>query len=441
MGALVSLETKEMALKLFRQGFRARKISETLNLDRSHVKEWQYLFDGGDTRWVSDKPVRRADSISQTQKAFIVNAYKMDAFTMAELCKGFLLSKTVIKCWVRSGDCQHDRRTETNQGASKGTEGVARQEQVLGNLYKDLEGRGDRSSKKKILRAFAAGQEAGLSVSLMLKELKIPRTDYYRWLKNPDGKDESGLIHRIAEIQNANKFNIGSKRMAQMLKQQGIAVNHKKVERLMTENNLHAKQKIRKHPKDYYRAKAQKAKGLPQNVLNRDFTASEPNKKLLTDITYIRIKDGAWCFLSAVKDVFNKEIVAAAMSARLDEQLVLDTIAQLKKNVGSLKGSLIHSDRGWTYTNPRFVNLLKKEGAVQSLSRKGDCWDNAPMESFFSSFKSETIHRDSAYYSNLSYAEMVKVVQDYIYEYNHERISKGLNWMSPVQYRTKFVLN
>lgn len=225
--------------------------------------------------------------------------------------------------------------------------------------------------------------------------------------------------------------------MAQILRQDEdnpVIVNHKKVARIMSENTLHAKQKIRKHPKDYYRQKEQRVESLPPNILSRDFKSLVPAKKLLTDITYIRTREG-WCYLSAVKDLFNGEILAYAMSCRLDLQLVKDTIKNLRNNLGSLEDVLLHSDRGWTYTNPQFIKLLNDEQMSFSLSRKGNCWDNAPMESFFSSFKSETIHHDDFLYRNYSFAEMVLLVQNYIDYYNDKRIVKKLGWLSPVQYR------
>ncbi len=432
MGEIISLETKELALKLFRQGLRARKISETLGLDRSHVKEWQYLYDGGDTRWVSDQPVQRARTITAGQRAFIVSAYRSGALSMADLCRGFALSKSVVKCWVRDGAYPDDRRAKADQRSSKKTQGSGGQEQALGNLYRCLAAGGDRSSKKKILRTFAAGKKAGFPITLMLRELRVPRTNYYRWLKNPDGKREPELTRRIREIQESNSFNIGAKRMAQMLRNEGLAVNHKHVARIMSENGLHAKQKIRKHPKDYYRKKKRRASELPGNILRRDFTAGEPGKRLVTDITCLRT-DSGWCFLSAVKDLFNREIVAYATSRSLDMNLVMDTIGELKMHFPTLENAVIHSDRGWTYTNPQFVSLLRRERAIQSLSAKGDCWDNASMESFFSTMKSETVHHLGS--NRISYAEMVLLVQNYIKYYNQERISKALNWMSPIQYR------
>ncbi len=439
MGKFVPLETKKQVLKLFRQGLRSKKVSNLLGLNRSTVKEWQYLYDGGDTRWVTDKPINRVYRFTEKQRASIVKAYIDNALTMADLCRAFTIPKTVIKIWVRT--FKKDGAYHCDTGAEEDKR-ARRTEQILQDLLCCSSGKRDRSSKKKILQAIERGKEAGLSVSVMLRASGIPRTDYYRWCKDSENKDQeiAARIKAIQETKDKHRqtYTKGAKKVAQLLRQNAdnpIIVNHKKVARIMSEYALHAKVKVRKHPKDYYRIKAQRASNLPSNVLNRNFTASRPRQKLVTDITYIKIKNNQWCFLSAVEDLYNREIVSAVLSPKLDEKLVLDTIAQLKENIGSLNGVLIHSDQGWTYTNPRYIKLLKNEGAIQSLSRKGNCWDNAPMESFFSTFKSETIHRDDFYYSHLSYAEMVLFVKDYIYDYNNVRISKVLNWMPPVKYR------
>ncbi len=433
MGKIISLATKKQVLKMFQQGLRSKKISNVLNLDRSTVKEWQYLFDGGDTRWVSENPIERVYRFSEFQRSFIVRAYLTNALTMADLCRTFTVPKTVIKHWVRTtrkdGAYHCDTNSETDKRARK-------RGQILEDLFQSSRRERDRPSKKKIIQVVERGKETGLSVSFMLKVIGVSRSDYYYWVKHLD-RDEHNLVERIRAIQKKKDWNIGSKRMAQLLredKDNPIVINHKKVARIMTENNLHAKQKIRKHPKDYYRQKKEKARHLPENILDRDFHSDKPNKKLLTDISYLHIRTG-WCFLSAVKDVYNGEIVAYAMSQCMNLKLVIDTIMNLKTNIGSLRGVLLHSDRGWTYTNPQFVKLLKSEGMKQSLSRKGNCWDNAPMESFFSTFKSETIHHDDLNYRHFTYSEMVLLVENYISYYNNVRIVKKLGWISPVQYR------
>ena len=433
----VPLKTKKLVLKMFRSGQKSQTISNTLKLDRSVVKEWQYLYEGGDTRWVTDKPINRAYRFSEAQRVHIVKAYVTKSLSMADLCRTFLVPKTMVKQWVRTfkkdGSYHGDPRTEENKR-------LRERECCIQEILRAVCTRRTESSKKKILRDIERGKRAGLSVSYMLKQLGIPRSVYYYWLKHPK-EDDHALVENIKQIQVNSNYNIGAKKMAQILRQQEnpIIVNHKKVEKIMSENSLHAKQKIRKHPKEYYRQKEEAAKELPSNILNRDFASDQPRKKLLTDITYIRIKYNNWCFLSAVKDLFNKEIIAYVLSTRLDRKLVLDTLKQLKQNIGSLNGVLLHSDQGWTYSNPQFVQYLKKEEAIQSMSRKANCWDNAPMESFFSTFKSETIHHDKTYYNNLSFAEMKEVVENYIFDYNHNRISQSLGWLSPIQYFESYV--
>ncbi len=433
MGKTVPLQIKKLVLKMFRLGHRSKKIAKTLGLDRSTVKEWQYLFDGGDTFWVSDKPIDRLHRFSELQRSFIVRAYLTKALTMADLCRAFTVPKTVIKHWVRTTRKNGVYRCDTRSETDKRTR---RRSQVLEDLLQSAGRERDRSSKKKIVQAIERGKASGLSVSFMLKIIGVSRSDYYYWLRHLD-RNELELVERIRLLQIENNWNIGSKTMAQLLrrdKDNPVVVNHKKVARIMSENNLHAKQKLRKHPKDYYRQKKYQTANLPTNILNRNFHSDIPGTKLLTDITYIHVQAG-WCFLSAVKDLFNGEILAYSISQRLNLELVLDTFEKLKSRLGSLDGVLLHSDRGWTYTNPRLMGHLKTEGVVQSLSAKGNCWDNAPMESFFSTLKSETIHHDGYYYRNVSYAEMVLLVQNYIEHYNDKRIVKKLGWLSPVQYR------
>lgn len=428
----ISLQAKKQVLGMFRQGLRSRKISESLHLDRSVVKEWQYLYDGGDTRWVTNQPISRVYRFPGHQRNLIVEAYLKNALTMADLCRTFLIPKTVLKEWVRHykkvGPFSDDTRAEEDQR-------TRRRNQSIEDLLQCLCSGRNQSSKKNFVTAVERGKNTGLNTRGICKALNLPRSTYYYWKAHPK-EDDPVLVSAIRTIQERENFNIGSKRMAKMLVSEGfcIEINHKKVEGIMTRNGLHAKQKIRKHPKDYYRAKKQAATSLPANILNREFTVNKPQQKLVTDITYIHIKNG-WCFLSAVKDLYNNEIVAFATSQNLNMNLVMKTFFNLKENIGSLENVLIHSDRGWTYTNPKFVKFLKQEGSIQSLSAKGDCWDNACMESFFSTFKSETIHHDDHYFRNLSYAEMVLLVQNYIYYYNHDRITEKLNWLSPVSYR------
>ena len=444
--SLVPLEIKQNALVLFRQGLRARKISQILNLDRSRVKEWQYLYDGGDTSWVSDEPVNRAARFSGTQRDIIVRAYLNYSLTMADLCRTFLLSKSMLKQWVRRyqelGAFTNDLRTAGNPGTEKAIEDFRAEKQILGNPLKCFSGVRDRSSKKKILRAIEQGRSAGLTVTYMLQELKLGSSTYYKWTHEPECRDDPALIAKIREIQERENYNIGYVRMSHLLEREGFPykVNPKKTLRIMREQNLQAKQRVRKHPAHYYRKMKEKATSLPKNILGREFSSPEPGRKLVTDITYLPVKEG-WCYAAAVKDLFNNEIVACSFARNLSVAFVKSVVLKLKENYSDLTGVLLHSDMGWTYTNRNYVALLDELRVIQSLSRKGNCWDNASMENFFGLMKTETIYRLSKSPRNLSYNQMVELVENYIYNYNHNRISGKLNWMTPVEYRESQSLN
>ena len=256
MGKTVPLATKKLVVKMLRQGHRSKKIAKDLGLDRSTVKEWQYLFDGGDTFWVTDKPVDRIHRFSEHQRSFIVRAYLTKALTMADLCRAFTVPKTVIKHWVRTTRKNGVYRCDTRSETDKRTR---RRNQVLEDLLQSAGGARDRSSKKKIVQAIERGKATGLSVSFMLRVIGVSRSDYYYWLRHLEWNEQE-LIERVRKLQIESNWNLGSKTMSQLLRRDEdnpIVINHKKIARIMSENHLHAKQKIRKHPKDYYRKKQQ----------------------------------------------------------------------------------------------------------------------------------------------------------------------------------------
>ncbi len=155
MGKTVPLATKKLVLKMFRQGLRSKRIANTLNLDRSTVKEWQYLFDGGDERWVTDKPIERVYRFSELQRSFIVRAYLTKALTMADLCRTFTVPKTVIKHWVRTTRRNGVYRCDTRSETDKRTR---RRNQVLEDLLQDAGRERDGSSKKRLFRQLSEGK-------------------------------------------------------------------------------------------------------------------------------------------------------------------------------------------------------------------------------------------------------------------------------------------
>jgi transposase InsO family protein len=168
------------------------------------------------------------------------------------------------------------------------------------------------------------------------------------------------------------------------------------------------------------------------NLLNREFKQGIPGKVLLTDITYLSYGNGQRAYLSTIKDSSTNEILAYHVSERITMDLATDTLLKLKKNRNfkKVKDALIHSDQGTHYTHPDFQKIVKKLGLRQSMSRRGNCWDNAPQESFFGHFKDEASIQAC---TNLD--ELKREIKQYMTYYNHYRYQWNLKKMTPVQYR------
>jgi putative transposase len=178
--------------------------------------------------------------------------------------------------------------------------------------------------------------------------------------------------------------------------------------------------------------KASQEHAVLPNLLNREFKQEVPGKVLLTDITYLYYGNGQKAFLSTIKDSSTNEILAYNVSSRMTLDLVTDTLVKLKRNnqVKLSEGAFIHSDQGAHYTSPTFQKYVRKLGLGQSMSRRGNCWDNAPQESFFGHFKDEAFIK-----SCNTLEELKKEVRDYMTYYNNFRYQWNLKKMTPVQYR------
>lgn len=201
--------------------------------------------------------------------------------------------------------------------------------------------------------------------------------------------------------------------------------NHKRIRRLLLQLGLRAT--IRRPSHSCTIAKGQ---NFEPNILNRNFIAAYLNEKWVTDVTYLSYGAENKAYLSAIKDLYNGEIIAYVVGKRNDNQLVMDTLKQACKKFPDAK-PLLHSDRGFQYTSKEYARFTTTHGITRSMSRVGKCIDNAPMESFWSHYK------DEAYYGNDfdSYENLVKSIDQYINFYNHNRYQTKLSNLSPVEYR------
>lgn len=264
----------------------------------------------------------------------------------------------------------------------------------------------------------------------------MSRSGYYAWLKAApirqriDEQDELD-VKLIQFIFQQKKEKVGALQIKMILENDYfIIMNHKKIRRLMRKYQLITK--VRKANPYKKMAKASQEHRTCPNHLNREFNQEDPGKVLLTDITYLYYANGQKAYLSCVKDGSTNEILAHYLSTSLEMKIVYKTLDKLKKATNNKfhPEALLHSDQGFHYTHPLFQKKVRKLGITQSMSRKGNCWDNAPMESFFGHFKDEVEIKKCE-----SLKELKKLIDSYIYEYNNCRYQWGLNKMTPVQYR------
>ena len=269
------------------------------------------------------------------------------------------------------------------------------------------------------------------SITVMCKFLSVPRSSYYYWLKNKDCEDkDASLVESIREGQRASCGTQSSAALTIWLNRvYGIIVNSKRVRRVMKKAGLQSVvRKKKKFKKD------QGAVYKYDNLLARNFYSSRPNDKMVTDITYISTGRGK-VFLSMVKDLFDNSIRGYCVSRNNDLKLVADTLRETFTNIktNNDKPVLLHSDQGFQYTSKLYERLTSQYGITPSMSRKGNCFDNAAAENFFSHLKSELINRVKL----KDYEEAKKAIDDYIRYYNNKRIQVKLK-MAPLEYRSHF---
>mgnify|MGYP001614220661 CR=1 FL=1 len=260
---------------------------------------------------------------------------------------------------------------------------------------------------------------------------KVSKSGYYKWIKQTDhpAKDYEDylLIKEIFE-KGKSKFGWRSIQM-RMWTEKRIKMNHKKIQRIKIKYRLFTK--IRRiNPYKAIMKKTQEHRTF-ENILSRNFKQTTPFRAFGTDITYLPFNH-RMAYLSAVKDFASGEVVAFEVSQHLEMDIVLNTVKNMKNNssISSLKNILIHSDQGFHYTNPQYINMIKELDMVQSMSRKGNCIDNSPTESFFGHFKDDVDYADCK-----SFEELKEVINKYINYYNNERQQWNLKKMTPVQYR------
>lgn len=264
----------------------------------------------------------------------------------------------------------------------------------------------------------------------MCRVLGVSASGYYAWRqRRPSARQQANeaMVERIRAIHAESEATYGSPRVHAELKAQGIPCNKKRVERLMRVHCIRARQRKRWRPRT---TDSEHSLPVAPNVLNRAFQAEVPDQKWVTDITYIPTAEG-WLYLAAVMDLYSRRIVGWSMASRCTSKLVKDALKLAVAQRQPSPGLVHHSDRGSQYASADYRVLLTAWGMVASMSRKGNCYDNAPMESFFGTLKTERVH-------HRRYRTRAEARQDIFHYieafYNRKRRHSALGYMSPDQF-------
>ena len=268
--------------------------------------------------------------------------------------------------------------------------------------------------------------------------MKVSRSGYYKWLNSNINNDKDlDLKSKILGIYNNSKKVYGYRRIKiALFRAYGLIVNHKRIIRLM--KSLNIRSVIRRKRFKYYTPKNIDMGKVEPNILNRKFNCNAPNQKWVTDITYLKYDNGRKrMYLSAIEDLYNREIIAYTISDSLDMSFVEQMLGEAFKKIKpiELNNLIIHSDQGFHYKSNIYKSTLKKYGIKQSMSRKGNCYDNACIENFFGHLKTELIYQNSYSCSK----ELINAIDNYIHWYNNERFQANLKNMTPVEYRCHMV--
>lgn len=267
----------------------------------------------------------------------------------------------------------------------------------------------------------------------MCRVLCVTRSGYYAWLSRPESRrarENERLLFRIRVVHRESKETYGSPRVHRELLKNGEKCSEARVAKLMAANGIRAKQE----KKFVVTTDSKHDQPVARNVLDRQFAVNEPNKVWASDITYIPTDEG-WLYLGGVLDLCSKSVVGWSMGECLTSSLVMDALEMAYRRRQPERGLLHHSDRGSQYASEDYRKLLDRYGMEQSMSRKGNCWDNAPMESFFGTLKRELVHQKRYRTRQEARRDIFEYIERF---YNRRRLHSSLGYMSPAEYERQW---
>ncbi|RJF97024.1 IS3 family transposase [Noviherbaspirillum cavernae] len=359
---------------------------------------------------------------------------KDQGLSIVHVCQSMDLVDSVVRRWIK----QHEAELEGQPGIGKPL--TAEQQRIRQLEAENRQLRADNDPIKKSLGLLCARtemtyrlihqlQQKAVPVQQACRVLAVSRAGYYQHRRRGERKADVVASVQLKAAFVASGKSYGSRRLCRALQAQGVIIGRYRVRRLMREAAVRPVWKR----KFIHTTDSRHALPVADNVLDRQFDVAAPNRAWVSDITYVRTRQG-WLYLAAVMDLFSRKVVGWAMAPTMPAELVASALCMALQQRQPPRGLLLHSDRGSQYASLGYQALLEQHGIVCSMSRKGNCWDNAVMERFFLNLKMERVwQRDYA-----NHGEAQRDIADYIVSfYNCTRLHSTLGYLPPAAYEQK----
>ncbi|WP_259458015.1 IS3 family transposase [Salipaludibacillus neizhouensis] len=373
-------------------------------------------------------------------KKFKVQAVRMvkeDEKRIAEVARELDLAEQTLHNWIKKYEIG-------NEAAFVGSGNVSAEDKAERDFKKrirDLEeenailkkANGHLRQRPEVIYDFIKQHRHDHRVAKMCQVLGVSKSGYYAWLKRPKSnqkKKREKLTSRIKKIHLESRNTYGSPKITKVLQGKGVRVSQKTVTRIMKENGIRSKT-VKK-----YKATTNSKHNLPiyPNLLNQQFTVERPGQVWVADITYIWSSEG-WLYLASVMDLYSRRIIGWEMDGRMTKELVVTALKRAMITQPPTSGLIHHSDRGSQYASNDYQALLRENDVTSSMSRKGNCYDNACIESFHGVIKRELIFHENYKTRNQAKRSIFEYLVSF---YNYKRIHSTNNYMSPMAYEKQY---
>ncbi|QRK05536.1 IS3 family transposase [Archangium violaceum] len=376
---------------------------------------------------------RKRRSFTPEFRAEAVRLVREGSKSLPQVAKDLDLTESALRNWVREADGGDGKESAGALSTAEREELVRLRKEVRHlEMERDFPKKSGgllREGDLEVKFEFIDAEKAHFPVDFMCEQLGVSRSGYYAWKERPESardKADRALAEEVTRIHRDSRGTYGSPRVHAELRARGQRVSRKRVARLMNEHDIAA----RKRRRFVRTTDSRHNQPVAPNILERNFSPGQPNSTWATDITYVGTGQG-WLYLAVVMDLFSRKVVGWSMSENIDRHLVLNALDMALEGRQPPQGLLHHSDRGSQYASTDYQQALAARGIQCSMSRKGNCWDNAVVESFFSSLKQELVYTTAFATHEQARLALFEYIEVF---YNRQRRHSSLGYVSPVDF-------